>query len=112
VSNGVEVDEGQSGWIDDPRRDADGQAAVRLELVYARDFRVRRVLLSTPRGGESVRRPRPVASASRSIYLGETRLFGPCTNTKPGVVPMTTNSSPLGATNKPKDSTGTTEGTV
>ena len=37
------------------------------------------------------------------FYLRDTRLFGPCTNTTPGVVPMTTSSSPLGATNRPKD---------
>ncbi len=33
------------------------------------------------------------------FYCSDTRLFGPCTNTKPGLVPMTISSSPRGAMN-------------
>src|SRR5262245_39537705 len=51
--------------------------------------------------------PRPSPAL---FYLGDTRLLGPCTNTKPGVFPTTISSSPLGAMNIPKDSP--TEGTV
>jgi hypothetical protein len=36
------------------------------------------------------------------FYLRDTRLLGPCTDTKPGVVPMTISSAPLGAMNIPK----------
>jgi len=39
----------------------------------------------------------------RRRYLGDTRRFGPCTRTTPGVVPKTITSSPSGATNKPND---------
>jgi hypothetical protein len=39
----------------------------------------------------------------RCSYLGDTRRFGPCTRTTPGVVPKTISSSPSGATNKPND---------
>ena len=39
----------------------------------------------------------------RCRYLGDTRRFGPCTRTTPGVVPKTITSSPSGATNKPND---------
>jgi hypothetical protein len=38
------------------------------------------------------------------FYLRDTRLFGPSTNAKPGVVSMAISSAPLGAMNIPKDS--------
>jgi hypothetical protein len=44
----------------------------------------------------------------RCSYFGDTRRFGPCTRTNPGVVPKTITSSPLGATNKPNDTPSAT----
>ena len=43
------------------------------------------------------------ATSPALFYLSDTRLFGPCTKTKPGSVPMTISSSPSGEMNRPKD---------
>jgi len=45
----------------------------------------------------------PAPTSPALLYLRDTRLFGPCTKTKPGSVPMTTSSSPSGVMKRPKE---------